>query len=265
MTRRMRYLVAAMAATGLTTASTVHADWHDDFNDGDTAGWTFVNHAGNPPISSVAVSGGTLILEHTLGWVDPSGSGFDQTLTGLRTDETFSDVVVRATISPRGLQTTLAGGAETANNYVYLVARSNFLNGYVLAFDWGERDFDIYRVENGIPVEHGNDPNAPQTRIHGLDLTQTYVMELSAIGDTITGRLYDADGVTLRSELVWTDGAYSSGWSGIGAYVNGDLAGGSGTFISAAFDNVSSVAIPEPASLMLIGAGAMLMFRRRRD
>lgn len=266
MQARASLFAAALAAGTFAVAAPAQANWSDNFDDGDTAGWMFLGNAGTPK-SDISVVGGELIMRQS-SYVNPLGSDFDQWVTGVQVSETFTDVVVRATITPQQ-QVTLFNNTSQSNNYVFVAARTDTNgNGYLLAFDWGERDLNLFRAENGVPYDPAEfDPSTPAaTRLHGIDLTQTYVLELTIVGNNLTGRFYDATGTTLIGEVTWTDNAYTQGYAGVGAAINPTMVEtGQATFIAAGFDNVSASAIiPEPASLALVGLGAMLVMGKRR-
>jgi hypothetical protein len=86
---------------------------------------------------------------------------------------------------------------------------------------------------------------------------KSYVLELTAEGSNLTGRVYDA-GVRVVTVSTSDPGAnpFTSGWSGIGSIINTneDLANAR-TFIAAGFDDVSSTAITPPVIYDLTGDG----------
>jgi hypothetical protein len=72
--------------------------------------------------------------------------------------------------------------------------------------------------------------------------------------------VYDSGG-NLLADVLANDATLASGFSGLGTSINEDaIAPANLTLLAAMFDNVSSRAIPEPSSVILVGMGLALVF-----
>jgi hypothetical protein len=246
------------------------ADWSDDFDGGFDQTWIFADDALNSPpdATDVGIVGNQLHMVYNAGQL---GIGnFDGFVSGA-VNEVFTDVSVRATVRSldnSGTTPNVGAGLGNSNNDVFVVARSDGVaSSYLLAFDFFNGFVNLVRVDGGalhVYQPDAQNPN-PSTTI-GVNNALAYIIEIEAVGDVITGRVFNEAGDTLLAEVSVTDNTYASGISGIGAAINEDLVGGgTASFLNAGFDNVSSMTIiPEPASLALIGLGGLMLLRRRR-
>lgn len=220
--------------------------FQDDFAGGLNQPWVFLDNLGNVPPDFTDVSFGD--ADENLKFVGSESAfldsdGFELSLSttgyvGLNDDDYFfaDEVHVRATFAPLENITLSGGAAETANNDVYVVARGDGLSGYIFALDAFHGEADLVRVDEGTVEGLGDD-----AILRGLptDPEGIYTLEISAIDNLLTGRLYDED-MELLGEVEVVEDTYESGWAGLGAAINdgGDQAGR--TLIAQAFDNFSA-------------------------
>lgn len=225
----------------------VHAvEWRDDFSGGLQQPWLFLDDVGDSPPSSTAIEFGTpaenLIF---LGDSEEYENEFNLNLSatgyvGLGDDAYFfpGDVFVTATVSPLE-QVNLDGESSFGNNDSYVVGRGDGLDGYIVALDAHQRALDLVRVDDGVVAAFGE--TAIARDIEGVDEDGTYVLEFSAIGDLLTGELFDTSMNSLAT-VFFEDDTYESGWTGLGAAINDDGFENEGekTLIATAFDNFSA-------------------------
>ena len=190
-------------------ASQATADWIETFDGGFDQTWTFFDNDGNIPPSDTTVStaGDKLSLTGVLSATP------DLSVAGLVFGESFSDVKVRANVTPgMGFD---SGGPALSNNDVFVAARSNGVEAYLLALDWLDGRVDLVRVDDmGMPVGLSDIEN-PSWFVAG----ETYQLELRVLGDELRGRIFDAGGNLLDS-LTTNDSTLASGTSGLGASIN---------------------------------------------
>jgi hypothetical protein len=161
----------------------------------------------------------------------------------------FTDVRLRATVSAFPDMPTLGGGGPTlSNNDAFLAIRGNGASAYVLAFDHLSGELDLVLSQGGnvsaLPDIPGGDPSTGV--LLNFDPTKSYVLEMTAVDQTIRGAIFDLGNTTPLLSLGTTDSVFSEGWSGVGAAVNdNDGIGGEGgpgrTPVAVIFDDVSSV------------------------
>ncbi|MCZ6654563.1 MAG: PEP-CTERM sorting domain-containing protein, partial [Planctomycetota bacterium] len=179
----------------------------------------------------------------------------------------FTDVRVEATISAEQNVTIVGGGPTLGNNDPFVILRGTGGNGYLLAMDFNDGFVALLRADNGN-VSDLEESSSAEANIAGFDPTAAYRLELTAIGDQLSGRIFNTAG-ELVAAVRGSDSTYATGFSGVGAAINDiDTIGGPGgvgrTLLATAFDNVSSRTIPEPSSLLLLIVGAGLLAGRRR-
>lgn len=253
----VRAALAILAiAIGLSTSATrATASWMETFTGGFDQSWTFLYNA-PPSDTTVSTAGDKLTLQDNL-TLTP-----DESVAGLVLEE-FTDVRVRATVIP--MMGNLTGGAPAAtNNDVFVAARSNGIEAYLLSLDFDDGDVDLVRVDNVGDLHGLANINNPAWFAAGT----SYQLDLRVLGNELHGRVLDLDGNILDT-LTAMDTNLLAGRSGIGAAMNADFLPGNianMTRIAAMFDDVSSTAVPEPSTLFLSGLavlGASLYIRRK--
>lgn len=242
---RRTYFLGALAVLAMTTTS-VRADWIETFTGGFDQTWTFFDNGGSMPPSDTTIStaGDKLTLAGQL------TANYDLNVAGLVPTESFTDVKVSARVSP-SQGPTFAGGSASSNNDIFIFARSNGVEAYLLSLDYNDGDVDLVRINNvgGIVGLVGISNPA------WFNPAESYDLQLVALGTELRGRVYDTEG-NLLGEVLTNDATLASGFSGIGASINEDaIAPTDLTLVAAMFDNVSSQAIPEPSSVALMGLG----------
>ena len=254
-TRWMPRTAIVLAMFGATTAL-VRADWVDTFdsdvNGGFDQAWTFTDEEvrilGNAGTYTLP-----LLVDGRLEFVanapEATAGNADVFVVGLvgpdvplaEPDPIFADVRLRGTVSAPANILTLAGGASRSNNNIFLLARFDGFSGYLLAIDYANGDVDLVRIDNGNvsaqPVDAGVIP--------GFNRSRSYVLEMTAIDQTISGFVFEVGSRVPLVDLTIDDGFYFEGWSGLGTAINAnDDFGDSRTILGAAFDDVSSVSLP---------------------
>lgn len=246
MTRTRRFcFLGALAALTLTTAP-VRADWIETFTGGFDQAWTFFDNSGTIPPSDTTVStaGDKLTLTGQL------TASFDLNVAGLVPTESFTDVMVRARVSP-SQGTTLTGGSASTNNDIFVFARSNGVEAYLFSLDYNDGDVDLVRINNVGGIVGLTGINNPAW----FNPAESYDLQLVALGTELRGRVYDTSG-NLLADVLASDATLTSGFSGLGTSINEDaLDNSQRTLLAAMFDDVSSRAIPEPSSVVLMGIG----------
>lgn len=241
------YFLGALAILALTTTS-VRADWIETFTGGFDQTWTFFDNDGTmpPSHSTLSTTGDKLTITGAVSATP------DLNVAGLVPAESFTDVRVRATVSP-SQGSTFTGAPASTNNDIFIFARSNGVEAYLLSLDYNDGDFDLVRIDNmgGINGLAGvSDPT-------WFNPAESYNLELEALGTELRGRVYDSGG-NLLDTIQASDATLAAGFSGLGTSINEDaLANSERTFLAAMFDNVSSQAIPEPSSVVVMGLGLL--------
>ena len=229
------------------------ADWADTFTDDFEQAWTFQDDDANAPPDATVIVADDGRLKFFPNSAELANGNFDVFAIGYvgpdvpagEPDPLFTDVRLRATVSPFPDMPTLGGGQALSNNDAFLAIRGNGASAYILALDQFSGGVDLLRSDNADLTEFdGGQGNVPD-----FDPTKSYVMEMTAVDQTITGAIFELGNNTPLVSLSITDGVYASGWSGLGAAVNdNDEIGGDGglgrTPVAVMFDDVSSVSLP---------------------
>lgn len=245
-----RLLAASLmiAASSLGTAAVTITD---DFNDGNDTGWTRE--------SSLAAFGAGGVFTFPGGNTyqvfapaSPAPALGPARVGTVRYDQSYTSFFVQADV--------LDWDAGNADMAMGLIGRGdNFglgtTTGYFLALS-ANGDFNINRTT----------AEAPSTLAGGttvtLDVNAAYRMTFSGEGSILTAQLFNlTDLVTPIATVTSADATYSSGFSGLFVYDGSAAANRSAT---AVFDNYFS-AIPEPATLSVLGLGLLIIRRRRLD
>jgi hypothetical protein len=236
--------------------STAYAGYSYDFATPPPA--TFVSKglstsgATSPTFSSI-VSGGILRIS------DPTRPEAGGAVIGsaLETSEVFTDVRATATLNPAG----------TSINSLNLLVRYGPVTRarYVSGVDFRTGTLVVAKVIDDRPVQFvfSTDPGQGSQRPL-TDLARSYFLQVDAIGNNVTARLFDSPGGAQLRMVNYTDTgvggrAFASGYSGV-SVVSFDNPRMDGTF-----DNFSSTAVPEPGFAV---AGVLLgvaLCRRRHS
>jgi hypothetical protein len=207
-------------------ASTVYADvFRDDFTDGLNLPWLFIDDLGDSPPEFTNVSFND--ADQNLKFIG-SATDYDESMdlsvsttgyVGLGNPDYFfeNDVYVSATFSPLENLTLGFEESELGNNDVYVVARGEGLTGYIFALDAYHGEADLVRVDDGAIVALGDE--AVLRDLKDVDQDGTYTLRLSAVGNVLTGQVFD-ESMALLGEVSIEEDTYSSGWAGLGAAIN---------------------------------------------
>lgn len=225
-------------------AAPARADWMETFTGGFDQTWTFFDNSGSmpPSDSTVSTAGDKLTLTGAL------TASFDLNVAGLVPTESFTNVMVRATVSP-SQGTTFTGAGASTNNDVFIFTRSNGIEAYLLSLDYNDGDVDLVRID----AMGGINGLASLAGAAWFNPAESYDLQLVALGTELRGRVYDTGG-NLVADVLANDATLASGFSGLGSAINNDTIPQSDlTLVATMFDNVSSRAIPEPSTLLLAG------------
>lgn len=250
MTRTIRSTFLAAAVVLTLAMAPAQGDWIETFTGGFDQTWTFFDNNGSIPPSDTTLStaGDKLTIRGNL------TATYDLNVAGLVPTESFTDVMVRATVSPSP-GTTFTGGGASTNNDIFIFTRSNGIEAYLLSLDYNDGDVDLVRINNMGGIVGLAGINNPAW----FNPAESYDLQLVALGTQLRGRVYDSGG-NLLADVLASDATLASGFSGIGTSINEDaIAPANLTLLAAMFDNVSSRAIPEPSSVVLAGMGLALV------
>ena len=231
------------------SSQSTFADWTDNFDGGFQQTWDFGNLNGDldaPSGSFVAeVDNDTLLL------ADPTSAASGGAALGFGfVNEVFDKVMVSGILNPNG-QTDL-------NAFYGLAARADFstLSGYVLSYDQSSGDIDLIRAVEGVQtgLASGN--------IGIID--DSIYAELIAVGDSLTGRFFDAPGGSLLEELSGSDSLFSTGVAGVVVQVDQGSNASVTAPLTGRWDSISAVAVPEPGSTLALSLlGTAIVAGRR--
>lgn len=214
----------------------------DDFTGGLNLPWLFLDDLGNTPPDFISVTFDDADQDlKFIGSATDYDENFDLSLrtvgyVGLFNQDYFfpDEVHVMATFSLLENVTLGFEGPDLGNNDVALVARGEGLDGYVFSLDAQRAAIDLVRVDNGSIVALGDDSILYE--IPGIEQDGTYTLEMSAVDDILSGRVYD-ESMTLLGEVTVQEDTYESGWAGLGAAINDEGEESQKTLIAASFDD----------------------------
>ncbi len=238
------FLAAAVSFIAVCSfPATVEAiDLSDDFTGGLNLPWIFLDDLGESPPEFTDVTFND--ADQDLKFIG-SATEYDENLElSLSTtgyvgfgdfDYLFdNEVHLRVTFSLLENMTLGFADSELSNNDVYLVARGEGLSGYVFSLDAERAAIDLVRVDDGAIVALGDDSILYD--IEGIEQDGTYTLELSAVDDILSGRVYD-ESMTLLGEVEVQEDSYESGWAGLGAAINDEGEEFERTLIAVSFDD----------------------------
>ncbi len=256
----MSLLALAVAALCcLAISSPAVADWSEDFN-GSTLNdlWFFGSQTGGGPPSptfSPNDQGSNYpeaIVNNQLQMADTNTvvAGGAANAFGVVL-ENFTDVRLTGTLNPNG--------NAAVSDTLALIARGNIASGefYGAELSFEDGNFIIFRNDDLA----GSAEDLATVNIPGLTNATSVFVDFRLVGTSITADAYDAPGGNLLGSVATTDSNYSAGLSGVLTFFAGDVS----KPLLGEFDDLASVTIPEPTSLLLALAalGVGVTARRR--
>ncbi|MGD9109604.1 MAG: hypothetical protein PVG93_01570 [Phycisphaerales bacterium] len=250
----------------------VHADWVETNKDGTPGGgldyldyWVAAWNGSTPDPATNWYTASELSTWYKTdpGWTGNVVNITDADATAYAAEnhfETFTDV--KAVVSVSTTDTDEEFGAMVRAGYFEHDDPITSVTAYAATFSAndaaGEGDptkFTLYKIVNGT-IDYSQTKN-PLIPVGFDDLI--VCIELTAIGDTITAKLFeDADSTAPLETIIWQDtNPLVSGYTGV---INLDYESTDG--ISSYYDTLSSISIPEPATISLLVLGALALVRK---
>jgi hypothetical protein len=250
--------VCLLAFITLLSAAPARADFFfsDDFNDGNDAGWTRYD------VLAPFGAGGTYSFPSG-GYRIQAPPSPNPALLGvgragaLRSDFTLADFQVSV---------DLVDWNNSLDQALHVAARIGqaglgTTDAYLLHYNTASNNLVLDRIDNEFPAPIL--ASAPVT----LDPSQDYRLVFTGIGSSLVGQVFSlSDLDTPLATVSATDATYSEGFVGVlGSGIINDLSTGATTNspVDVTFDNFRAAAVPEPASLVLLGMGVAALFGYR--
>jgi hypothetical protein len=243
---------------GLSLAAGAAVPFIDNFNDGDSAGWTehdplqTATGGALGPFATYSFPGGNSYRIEAAASFDPGAAGPGRAFS-LRQDEVLGDAIVTWDAIgwndnvPQvfgGLARIAQPGLGTTDGYAFVYGPQS---------SGGAGGLDLFIIQDEAVVGL-----AAATVSVDLNPAFDYHFVFGLSGTTLTGSVFDiTNGGPAVATITGSDATYSSGFAGL---LVADAAGPS--IGDATFDNF--YAVPEPASATLALLGLGLFLRRRR-
>lgn len=259
MTRFTTSVLTAAVAVVLGFANSAQADWSEDFN-GSTLqnNWFFgsINGLGSPSATFSPNNQGAnypdAIVNNQLQMADTNSvaTGGAAQAFGVVL-QNFTDVRVSGIINPNG--------NTSSSDTVALIARGNIASGEFYGAEISFEDGKLIVFRNDDLAGNGMDLDS--MTIPGLTNADSVYLDFVLVGSNINLQAYDAPGGNLLGSVSATDANYSQGVSGVLGFFAGDV---NKPFL-AEYDDLSSITVPEPATMTiaLVALTAGIASRRR--
>ncbi len=245
------FTTASALLIGLASSHLTHADWSEDFN-GSTLQqpWFFGSQLPSGAPSSTFQPNDQLnnypdaIVNNQLQMFDPNAvsAGGAANAFGVNVSEPFTDVRYTGILNPNG--------SASSSDTLALIARGDIGSGKFYAAELSFEDNRLILFRNNDLTGSAND--LAFVEIPGLDNSQSVYLDFRVIGQTISVDAFDAPGGNPLGSLSVVDNdpvlkITNPGVSGTLVFFAGDL----DKPLLGQFDDLSSMRIPEPTSLML--------------
>lgn len=256
--------------TALLSTATARADFSINFDNQSDAGLTRYN-----PLAAVGFGGtysfpqlspgnyGYLMQAPAVPQVGGL-AGIGATMGSFNPAQTFSNVNASVDFSRWN---------DTNNQVMLITTRAQVFSdgtfsGYILEYaakgSNATGELNIARVDHGVATTFGSVFTSLT-----LDPTHAYRLSMQDRGTTLTGQVIDvANPNAILGIASLTDSTYTNGVVGIGAAASQNNATTLGSPVDVTFDNFAAQAVPEPASVAMLGiglAGMLLKLRRSRS
>lgn len=128
------------------------------------------------------------------------------------------------------------------------------MSGYLLTVGFKSGYLDIFKINSGVKQ------GLTQVQIADFNADVVYSLEFTYKAGHLTGDIFD--GTTNKGSINVDDSTYTSGF--VGVLASTTYASGGSDSTKAAFTNYDVSDVPEPVTVLLLGAGAVGMFIKRK-
>ena len=271
--RKPAFLLPTVGILLLVTA--VHADWTETNKDGTPGGgldylehWVAAWNGANPAPATTWDTAANLATWYGTdpGWIGNVVNITDADATAYAAAnkvESFTDVQATVSVSTTDLDEEFgvmvrASAFDHADPVTNVTAYAATFSANNAMNPGDPMEFNLYKIINGA-IDNSQTLN-PRVPAGFDDLIVT--IELSAVGSSITAKLFeDADSTNALAIITFDEpgNELPDGYTGV---INLDYESADG--ISAYYDTLSSVTIPEPATLTLLTAALLILPKRKR-